>query len=186
MKRAADLVGVALLAPLALPLGLAATAGICVFDRGEPIFTQTRVGVARQPFVIYKLRTMRDGEVTGIGRLLRKTGLDELPQLCNVVRGDMSLVGPRPLLQSDIARLGWAGPRHDERWRVRPGVVGPVQLWSTRHCDARLSWVYDRAYVRQASLARDVALVGAAGLCAIFGKRRVAQVFAGWRRRSYR
>lgn len=183
MNRAADLVGVALLAPLAVPLGLAATAAIYVFDRGEPIYTQTRVGLARRPFVIYKLRTMRDGEVTGLGRALRKTGLDEVPQLWNVLRGDMSLVGPRPLLHTDIARLGWDGPKHDERWRVRPGVVGPVQLWSTRQCDARLSWVYDRAYVRQASLARDVALVGAAGLCAIFGKRRVAQVFAGLRRR---
>ncbi|MBK9073189.1 MAG: sugar transferase [Myxococcales bacterium] len=185
MNRAADLVGVALLAPLALPLGLAATAAICVFDRGEPMFTQTRVGLGRQPFVIYKLRTMRDGQVTPVGHVLRKTGLDELPQLWNVVRGDMSLVGPRPLLHTDIARLKWDGPDYDLRWSVRPGVVGPVQLWSTRQCDARLSWVYDRGYVRQASLARDVALVGAAGLCAIFGKRRVAQVFAGWRRRSY-
>lgn len=182
MRRSADFVAALALAPLAVPVGLVAALALCVVDGGPVIFAQERVGRGRKPFTIYKFRTMRDGQVTPVGGVLRKTGLDEVPQLYNVMRGDMSLVGPRPLLLSDIARLGWDRAKFDSRWSVRPGIVGPVQIWSTMACDARLSWIYDRAYVERASLRTDMGLIAAAGMCALLGKPRAARLLSGFRR----
>src|SRR5690606_33802503 len=92
-----------LLAPLMLLIALAIR-----FDDGGPVlFIQRRVGEGKRPFRIFKFRTMRDERVTCVGRWLRQTGLDELPQLFNMLRGDMSLIGPRPLTGADVRRLGW-------------------------------------------------------------------------------
>src|SRR5690606_2482111 len=112
-----------------------------VDDGGPVLFTQTRVGADRTPFRIYKFRTMRDGKTTRVGRWLRATGLDELPQLVNMLLGDMSLIGPRPLTFEDVARLGWDDGRHDVRFSVRPGVIGLAQLYAGR--GKRLSWFLD-------------------------------------------
>ena len=82
---------------------------VCIFleDRGPILFLQERIGLREIPFLIYKFRTMRDGKVTRVGRILRRTGLDELAQLFNILLGDMNIVGPRPLTKFDIDRLGW-------------------------------------------------------------------------------
>ena len=77
------------------------------------------------PVRIFKFRSMRGGQVTRVGRVLRATGLDEIPQFLNILRGDMSAVGPRPLTAADVARLGWDGARFDFRWACRPGLTGP-------------------------------------------------------------
>jgi lipopolysaccharide/colanic/teichoic acid biosynthesis glycosyltransferase len=126
-------IGLVLFAPVVAIAGLL----IWASSRGPIFFRQERVGRFGKPFLIYKLRTMRnasngalvtargDGRITPVGRVLRKTKLDELPQLWNVLRGDMSLVGPRPEV-----------PRYvnldDARWRealsVRPGITDPVTL----------------------------------------------------------
>lgn len=182
MARAFDLIMVGALLPIGGPAAAVVAGAIALGDGGPVVFSQQRIGRGRKPFTIYKFRTMREGVVTPVGRVLRQAGLDELPQLWNVVRGDMALVGPRPLVAGDIARLGWGTPRHDVRWSVRPGIVGPVQIWSAAQCDARLSWIYDRAYVRRASVRRDLALVAAAGLCAVAGKARAARWLAPFRR----
>jgi lipopolysaccharide/colanic/teichoic acid biosynthesis glycosyltransferase len=98
-------------------------------DDGAPIlFRQERLGYARRPFEILKFRSMRDGHVTRVGRLLRMTGLDEIPQFFNILRGDMSAVGPRPLTLEDVVRLGWTAPQFDARWTSRPGLTGLAQL----------------------------------------------------------
>lgn len=137
MKRALDLlgssVGLVLLAPL-----LAAIAAIVRLSLGRPVlFRQLRPGLEARPFVLYKFRTMRhardeDGEpmsdaarMTRIGAFLRSTSLDELPELWNVLRGDMSLVGPRPLLMEYVPLYtAWQARRH----AVRPGITGWAQV----------------------------------------------------------
>src|ERR1041384_8527536 len=95
--------GVLLFAPVMLLVGV-----VIVIDDGGPVlFRQERAGYLREPFEILKFRTMREGQVTRVGRLLRATGLDELPQFFNTLLGHMSAVGPRPLTAEDISRLGW-------------------------------------------------------------------------------
>jgi lipopolysaccharide/colanic/teichoic acid biosynthesis glycosyltransferase len=126
-----------------LPLMALAMALVMLTSRGPVIYSQTRVGRHGRPFTIFKIRTMyldcerltgpvwstgNDPRVIPVGRFLRSTHLDELPQLWNVLRGDMSLVGPRPERPEFVAQLEKQLPRYRERLRVRPGVTGLAQL----------------------------------------------------------
>ena len=125
--------GLILAAPLICLLTL-----VCAAETGSPIFAQTRLGKDRRPFTLYKFRTMRVGTasvathladrnaVTRSGRLLRATKLDELPQLFNVLRGDMSLVGPRPGLANQTALT--AARQTRGAFAVRPGITGLAQI----------------------------------------------------------
>jgi lipopolysaccharide/colanic/teichoic acid biosynthesis glycosyltransferase len=113
--------------------------------QGRPIFfLQERIGYKKKPFCLYKLRTMEAGKVTFYGKLLRKTGLDELPQLVNILRGEMKFIGPRPLTANDIERLGWNKKEHHIRWTVLPGLTGPAQI--SPICTKENSWKLDEAY----------------------------------------
>lgn len=142
------------------------------------LFTQQRVGKDQQPFTIYKFRTMRpdrrqrqldliditdrrgahkvnhDPRHTGLGRLLRKLSLDELPQLINVVRGEMSLVGPRPEVVDVAQERGYLNhPRH----QVKPGMTGPYQVSELRlRGDLRDGLHLDARYVETVSFRRDL------------------------------
>lgn len=165
-KRAVDLavVGVAAL-PAALLGGVAALA-VRLTSRGPVLFRQERVGRGGRPFLLLKLRTMHaDGpnpvfpdadRITAVGRLLRRTSVDELPQLWNVVKGDMSVVGPRPTLAYQVAR-------YDERQRgrlaVRPGLTGlaQVRLRNTAPWAERIE--LDLEYVQAQSLWLDVRIL---------------------------
>lgn len=159
--------GLLVLSPLLLVLaGL-----IKLDDGGDVLFVQWRLGRDKRPFRIFKLRTMRDGAVTRIGRWLRATGLDELPQLANVLLGDMSLIGPRPLTADDVARLRWGDDAHALRWRVRPGIVGLAQLHAGR--GRRVSWFFDRRYVTTRGVGRDAAILLLSAAIGVLGKRRV-------------
>lgn len=168
--------GLLALSPL---LALIAVA-IKLEDGGPVLFTQSRLGEGKLPFQIYKFRTMRAGRITAVGRWLRATGLDELAQLANVVVGDMSLIGPRPLTALDVARLGWDQPRHARRWSVRPGLVGMAQLYAGR--GKRISWFLDSYYVEHRSLVMNVGVVALAAVACVIGKRRVR----AWMRRRRR
>jgi lipopolysaccharide/colanic/teichoic acid biosynthesis glycosyltransferase len=127
-KRALDLVAALLLLPLLAPvLGLVALA--VWLTLGRPLlFVQPRAGRRGRPFTLLKFRSMAPGaapdadRLSRFGRALRASGLDELPQLVNVLRGEMSLVGPRPL---PLAYLPYFSERQAQRLRVRPGLLGP-------------------------------------------------------------
>ena len=141
-KRALDLGTAALLLAVLAPV-LLAVALLVRLRLGRPVlFRQTRAGRDGRCFRILKFRSMREGlgsdaeRLEGFGRALRRSALDELPQLVNVLRGEMSLVGPRPLL---LDYLRHYTPRHAVRLRVRPGLTGPVVIagrnavpWPTR------------------------------------------------------
>jgi len=153
---------------VALPiLAVAAVATRLGGDRGPLLYRATRVGEGGRPIVVYKLRTMAvaatgpaitrsgDPRITPIGRFLRRSKIDELPQLINVVRGQMSLVGPRP---EDPMYLDWDDPLHRFVFAARPGITGPSQI-AFRH-EERLLEVADpehlyRTEILPAKLALD-------------------------------
>src|SRR6185437_16385635 len=127
-KRAFDLAGaiggLLFFAPI-----MAVTALAIMLDDGRPVlFRQPRLGRDRRPFVILKFRTMRDGRISRVGNVLRATGLDELPQFVNILRGDLSAVGPRPITEEDAERFGYAALSARARWAVPPGLTGLAQL----------------------------------------------------------
>ena len=111
------------------------------------IFRQLRIGYQDKPFWIYKIRTMdKDENVTRIGRLLRRTGLDEVPQIINILKGELVLVGPRPLTPKDHRELrGFPLP-------IKPGMTGWWQIHGRKQRDIRY---YDKVYIRQKSVWLD-------------------------------
>lgn len=176
LKRPFDVIGaiggLIVFAPV-----MAAIAGAVFLADGRPLlFRQTRLGRGRRPFTILKFRTMRDENVTAIGRLLRATGLDELPQLVNVLRGDLSAVGPRPLMEADVRRLGWTDPACDFRWSVPPGLTGLAQVVGAR--SARHTLRLDRCYIARQSLRLDVRLVAWSFAINLLGKARVRRLIS--------
>lgn len=170
-KRAFDLAvaGTACLAFAPLAAGIAIASWL--EDGGPTLFAQSRVGQHRKPFTILKFRSMREGEVTRLGQWLRRTGIDELPQFLNVIRGDMSVVGPRPLTEVDVERLEWSGSQHDWRFAIRPGITGLSQLLAGR--GARSTQRLDRLYLQRQSLALDAQMIALSFAVNVFGKAPV-------------
>ncbi len=147
---------------------------------GSPIFTQKRVGLKGMEFTFYKFRTMKpesgeyevapismdDSRVTGIGRFLRRTSLDELPQLFNVLRGEMSLVGPRPEMPFIVERYtSWQRHRLD----VKPGLTGMWQIMGRKELPLHDNLEYDYYYIRNQSLMLDFTIL----------LRTIATIFKG-------
>ena len=172
-KRLFDVVGALGGALFFAPIMLTIAAAILLDDGGPVLFRQARLGRGRRPFEILKFRSMRDGRVTRVGRVLRGTGLDELPQFLNILRGDLSAVGPRPVTAADAVRYGWTGPSAAARWHVRPGLTGLGQLAGRSPAEAlRL----DRCYGRRQSLALDCRLVAASFVVNALGKARARRL----------
>lgn len=161
MKRTLDIIAVLLTAVFWIPL-LAVTALAVLICDGRPVFfLQERAGLGGRPFKVLKFRTMDvcgngEPEATRLGRVLRKLSLDEVPQLINVLKGDMSLVGPRPL---PVAYLPRYSPIQATRHDVRPGITG----WAQVHGRNSLTWdekfAYDIEYVRSHSLLMDLKIL---------------------------
>jgi lipopolysaccharide/colanic/teichoic acid biosynthesis glycosyltransferase len=146
-------------------------------SRGPAFYTQTRVGRNGRLFTIFKIRTMihecesltgprwsmpGDPRITPIGHFLRRTHLDELPQLLNVLRGEMSLIGPRPERPEFTAKLERALPAYPERLRVRPGVTGLAQVHlpgDTSLASVRIKLAHDLYYIQQLSPGLDVRIM---------------------------
>ena len=176
-KRLFDVVGALGGLVVFAPPMAAIAAAILLLDGRPLLFRQTRVGRGRRLFTILKFRSMRNGEVTAVGRVLRSTGLDELPQLVNVLAGELSAVGPRPLTQADVRRLGWTAPACDFRWRVKPGLTGLAQVVGTR--SARHALRLDRCYIARQNLALDVRLIAWSFAINLLGKSRVRRMISG-------
>lgn len=181
-KRATDIVLAAGALTLLLPLLLIVAAGIKLTSAGPVLFAQRRVGYMKRPFTILKFRTFRceetdptgvaqtranDARLTPFGAMLRRTSIDELPQLLNVLRGDMSLVGPRPHVEGMFA----AGvdyrelvPGYDLRCLVKPGLTGWAQANGFRGPTTSSAEAIDRihhdfAYLQQPSLRLDLKII---------------------------
>ncbi len=165
-RRALDLLAVGVTAPVWVPV-LGAAAALSRVAQGRPVFfVQDRIGEAGVPFRLLKLRTMIvDADdhldergvptrirITPVGRLLRRTSLDELPQLVNVVRGEMSLVGPRPILPGTLASI--PGGASHPRFRVPPGLTGAAQVAGRNSVPWSRRLELDTAWARDSSLGR--------------------------------
>lgn len=188
LKRASDLV-LALLILIALaPLAVVAMLLIKVTTGGPVLYSQIRVGRYGKPFRILKLRTMSvgaedggpqwsprgDSRRTPIGRVIRRMRIDELPQVLNVFRGDMSFVGPRPERPEFVESLERVIPYYSWRHLVRPGLTGWAQInhpYGSSPEDARRKLEYDLYYIRHASLATDLAIVLRTAAVAMRGAR---------------
>jgi sugar transferase (PEP-CTERM system associated) len=174
--RAFDILGSVALLFLALPVMLLAALAI-VSDGGPVLYRQVRVGLEGKPFNLLKFRSMRvdaeqggkaqwaarnDDRVTPIGRILRKYRIDELPQLVNVLKGEMSIVGPRPERPEFVEDLACRIPYYRERHYVKPGLTGWAQLcypYGSCEDDAVEKLQYDLYYVKNHSLLFDCAIL---------------------------
>jgi lipopolysaccharide/colanic/teichoic acid biosynthesis glycosyltransferase len=171
MRRALDLVIAVPVALISAPFVALLALAIRLESPGHPIYRQTRVGKDGRPFQIYKLRTMvtgaeftgaglaiqeGDDRITKIGKFLRRTSLDELPNLLNVLRGEMSIVGPRPTIPIQVDQYT---PRQRGRLAVKPGITG----WAQVNGRAALPWEerieLDLFYVNNRSLRLDLKIL---------------------------
>jgi lipopolysaccharide/colanic/teichoic acid biosynthesis glycosyltransferase len=171
IRRAVDVAVSATLLALSAPLLAVAMVAIRMESRGPAIYRQRRVGRGGEPFDVLKLRTMVDGaeslgaglavnendsRITRVGALLRRTSLDELPNLLNVLRGDMSLIGPRPTVPVQVAQYT---ERQRGRLAIRPGITG----WAQVNGRASLPWSerieLDLHYIEHRSLALDLRIL---------------------------
>lgn len=170
LQRMTALFLLVLLSPLLLFLCFLVKTG----DGGPVLFRQQRVGHQGAFFTVIKFRTMWEGSVTTRGQWLRQTGLDELPQLWNIVRGDMLFIGPRPLTEEDIKRLRWTSIYHQVRWQAHPGITGLAQVFGGR--GRKVSWFLDRHYIAERSIRLDLWILTVSLLMALFGKRTIKRL----------
>lgn len=176
LKRLFDVAFALALGLLALPLCALVSLVIALDSPGGVLYSQTRVGLNGRRFRIYKFRSMRldaerhgavyaidrDPRVTRVGRLLRLSRIDELPQLWNVLRGEMSVVGPRPERPEFTATLEQAIPRYAERYQAKPGLTGWAQVryrYTSTVEDTARKLEFDRYYLRHASIWLDLRIL---------------------------
>ncbi len=174
MKRVLDVIFSFTLLVIFAPVLLAALLGIRLADRGPLFFRQERVGYHGRKFVVWKLRTMRvdpapsgttttgDPRIFPLGRLLRKYRIDEIPQLWNILHGEMSLIGPRPEWTACVEEYEQAIPLYHLRHAVKPGLTGWAQVnypYGENIADAREKFAFDLYYIRHFSLTLDCAII---------------------------
>jgi exopolysaccharide biosynthesis polyprenyl glycosylphosphotransferase len=186
LKRSFDIVFSALALALTSPALLLVALAIRLNSEGPIFFAQERVGLNGQPFRMYKFRTMKcndareaetrwttrsDSRCTRLGKLLRRTSIDELPQFFNVLKGDMSVVGPRPERPHFVRKFLAEVARYDRRHRLKVGITGWAQVNGLRgDTSIRRRLKYDLDYIQNWSLAFDLRIIGLTIWAAIFGK----------------
>ena len=159
VKRTVDIVGAALLIAASAPLWLLAAIAVRVDDGAPTLVRQQRVGRRGEPYTMLKFRTMRDGRITRAGALLRRYHVDELPQLINVLVGEMSLVGPRPERPELVADILRTVPDFDLRSLVRPGIAGLAQVSAEYDTRPEVKLRYDLMYMCDWSVWLDFRLM---------------------------
>lgn len=192
MRRAVDVVVSAVALAVAAPVLALAVIAIRLESKGHPIYRQRRVGLDGRPFDVLKLRTMVSGaehmgaglavvegdqRITHVGRVLRRTSIDELPNLVNVLKGEMSLIGPRPTVPVQVAQ-------YDERQRgrlaVKPGLTG----WAQVNGRAALPWSQrielDLHYIEHRSLALDLRILWRTVVMVLGGEGTYKGATGGW------
>jgi lipopolysaccharide/colanic/teichoic acid biosynthesis glycosyltransferase len=177
VKRGLDCILAAVMLVVTAPVMFAAMALVKLTSRGPMLYTQTRVGYGGRTFTIVKIRTMIDNcesltgprwavpgdpRVTAVGNVLRKLHVDELPQLVNVLRGEMSLIGPRPERPEFVTKLAREIPHYQARHAVFPGITGLAQLHlppdtEVAHVERKLT--YDLYYARHLGLGLDLTIL---------------------------
>lgn len=172
-KRVLDIAAALLGLVVLSPLMLFAAVGVRLESRGPVIFKQERLGLFGKTFVIYKFRSMRidaenggpawakknDGRVTRFGRFIRKYHLDELPQLVNILRGDMTMVGPRPERAYFYDRFERDIPEFADRLAVKPGLTGWAQVNGGYDIGPQEKCRYDKEYIRSMSFWMDLSIL---------------------------
>ncbi|MCW7552412.1 sugar transferase [Endozoicomonas gorgoniicola] len=186
-KRFIDIALVCLLAPIAIPIGFITAFFIKIESPGSVLFKQKRTGLYNSEFEVIKFRSMRkdaektgarwasenDNRVTKVGKFIRKTRIDELPQLINVLKGEMSMVGPRPEREVFIEKLEKEIPYYRFRHAVRPGVTGLAQVeypYGASVQDAVWKHKYDMYYIKHQSFWLDVKILAKTVTTVLFGK----------------
>ncbi|HEX7831819.1 MAG TPA: sugar transferase [Thermoanaerobaculia bacterium] len=159
IKRSIDIALGTLAAIITAPIWLAVALAIRLEDRGPVLIRQLRVGLESVPFAMWKFRSMHDGVPTRVGAWLRRYRLDELPQLMNVISGDMSLVGPRPERPEIVEQILVEVPDFDLRSIVRPGIAGLAQVAAEYDTRPEVKLRYDLTYMCGWSLWLDVRLL---------------------------
>lgn len=167
-KRFFDLISAFALLVLFLPIILSTLLCLLISNKGSALFFQVRPGFENKPFLIYKFKTMRDLvdsngnqlpdeiRLTRIGKLIRGLSIDELLQLVNVLKGDMSLVGPRPLLMQYLTRYT---PEQSKRHNVRPGITGWAQVNGRNAISWEEKFKLDVEYVEKVSFTLDAKIL---------------------------
>lgn len=193
LRRAFDLLAAALGLVVAAPLLLAAIVAIPLESRGSPFYRQRRVGLDGHEFEVIKLRTMVSGaegmgaglavtegdeRITRVGALLRRFSLDELPNLVNVLRGEMAIIGPRPTVAAQVDRYT---PRQRGRLAVRPGITG----WAQVNGRAGLPWderiELDLWYIENRSLRLDAEILRRSAAIVVGGEGLYREGSPAWR-----
>lgn len=180
LKRVFDLIVSFLFFLFILPLILLVILLILLIERETPFFFQYRLGEQGQKFKLYKFRTMLnkkrdvtreilsgDSEVTTIGSYLRRYKVDELPQIINVIKGDMSIVGPRPCMVDQLDGFNEDGK---QRLKVKPGLTGLAQINGNIYLSWEERWKYDREYVENLSFFLDLKIIFKTILIVVHGE----------------
>ncbi|MDZ7626196.1 MAG: sugar transferase [Ignavibacteriaceae bacterium] len=188
LKRISDVVISLIILVLTLPLNIFVALAIRLDSKGPVLFKQERIGMNNKNFKIYKFRSMfqdaekntgpvwstkDDPRVTRVGKIMRKLRIDEIPQFFNVLKGEMSLVGPRPERSYFVEQLSQQIPYYKRRLKVRPGITGWAQVkhkYDESIEDVKVKLRYDLFYIENMSLRMDIKILARTILVVLFGK----------------
>lgn len=173
IKRLIDIVLCIIAATIAIPITVITCVFVVLESKGSPIYSQERLGKDEKPFILYKIRSMsfdaekngpqwadkNDGRVTKIGRFIRKTRIDELPQLYNILKGDMTIVGPRPERAVFTYEFEKNIPGFTNRLKVKPGLTGFAQVNGGYEMTPKEKLHWDLKYIEERNFRKDLKII---------------------------
>lgn len=173
IKRLLDIVLCIIAATIAIPITVITCVFVVLESKGSPIYSQERLGKDEKPFILYKIRSMsfdaekngpqwadkNDGRVTKIGRFIRKTRIDELPQLYNILKGDMTIVGPRPERAVFTYEFEKNIPGFTNRLKVKPGLTGFAQVNGGYEMTPKEKLHWDLKYIEERNFRKDLKII---------------------------